>query len=382
MFKVHEKKKTGIKSLKELPGDIARTAEATGIEETERHRSGSFFQLDESAVFAKVISRFKGQMEIMDTKDALEKYDWLYDYYWKLVDRDKDKYTKKADEEFMGGYFLRILKGKKITVPIQSCMYISKQRFRQNVHNIIIAEPRSEVQIITGCTISEDIGAAEHIGISEFYVKKGANLTFTMIHNWNRETKVRPRSAALVEDNASFISNYVILKPVKDLQMYPVATCVGKNSVARFSNLLHAEKKSIMDVGSKVELLGDGSRAEVISRAIAKDNSKIIARGLLQSKNPTVKAHLECRGLLLGDKSAIHAIPELIATGEGVDMSHEAAVGKIAEKEILYLMSRGLTRDEATALIIRGFLDTRILHLPSALDNMIKGLTERVAEGL
>lgn len=375
-------KEKGMKSLKELPADIARTAGAVGIEETEKQRSGSFFQLDESAVLAKVIGRFRDQIEIMDTKDAIEKYDWLHDYYWKLIDRDRDEYTKKADEEFMGGYFLRILPGKKITVPIQSCMYISKQKFKQNVHNIIIAEPGSEAQIITGCTASEDVSFAEHIGISEFYIKKGASLTFTMIHNWNMGTKVRPRSAALLEDNASFMSNYVILRPVKDIQMYPAAICSGKNSVARFSNLLHAEGKSLMDVGSRVELIGDGSRAEVISRAIAKDSSRIIARGVLQSENPTVKAHLECRGLLLGARSTIHSIPELLATGEGIDMSHEAAVGKIAEKEILYLMSRGLTRDEATALIIRGFLDTRILHLPPALDDMIKGLTENIAEGL
>ncbi len=376
------REKREVASLGELPGEITRKAEAVGIEETERQRSGSFFQLDESTVFTRVIDKFRGQMEIMNTKDALEKYDWLYDYYWKLVDRDRDMYTKRADEEFMGGYFMRILPGRKITFPIQSCIFISKQKFRQNVHNIIIAEPGSEVQIITGCTVSEDAGAAEHIGISEFYVKKDAKLTFTMIHNWNRETRVRPRSAALVEDNASFISNYVILKPVKDLQMYPAATCVGKNSIVRFSNLLNAENKSLMDVGSRVELLGDGSKAEIISRAIAKDDSRIITRGMLESKNPTIKAHLECRGLLLGSESTIHAIPELLATGEGVDMSHEAAVGKIAEKEILYLMSRGLTRDEATALIIRGFLDTRILCLPPELDNMIKGLTRGVAEGL
>jgi Fe-S cluster assembly scaffold protein SufB len=382
MLKMQEKKKKGIKSLKELPVYIARTAESVGLEGAEKKRSGSFFQLDESAVFAKVVNDFRGQIEIMDTKDALGKYDWLRDYYWKLVDRDKDKYTKKVDEEFMGGYFLRILPGRKITVPIQSCMYISKQKFKQHVHNIIIAEPGCEAQIITGCAVSEDVRAAEHIGVSEFYVRKGAKLTFTMIHNWNMETRVRPRSAAIIEDSASFMSNYVVLNPVKDIQMYPTAKCVGRNSVARFSNLLHAENRSLLDVGSRVELIGDNSRAEVVSRAIAKDNSEIIARGVLESENPTVKAHLECRGLLLGTKAKIHAIPELLATGEGIDMSHEAAVGKIAEKEILYLMSRGLTRDEATALIIRGFLDTRILHLPSALDDMMKGLTEKVAEGL
>ncbi|MBN2250625.1 MAG: SufD family Fe-S cluster assembly protein [Candidatus Altiarchaeota archaeon] len=318
----------------------------------------------------------------MDIKKALEKYEWLSNLYWKLVGREKDEYTKKADEKVMGGYFIRILPGKRIPVPLQTCMFISKQDFTQYVHNIIIAEEGSEAQIISGCATTEDVRASEHVGISEFYVKKDAKLTFTMIHNWNMEMKIRPRSSAIVEDNATFSSNYVILKPVKDLRMYPETTLAGKNSVARFSNLMYAEKDSRMDVGSKVMLIGDKSKAEIISRAIAKDDSRIIARGMLEGANPTVKAHLECRGLLLGKKARIHAIPELIATGEGAEMSHEAAVGKIAEKEILYLMSRKLSRDDATSLIIRGFLDTRILHLPPALEETIKNMTSKVAEGL
>jgi Fe-S cluster assembly scaffold protein SufB len=371
-----------MKSVKELPTKVAKTAALVGIEESDKNRSASFFHMDEKALFSNVISQYKDKIEMLDIKDALAKYDWLKDYYWKVLDKDKDEYTKKTDELVMGGYFMRILKGQKVEVPLQSCMFISKKGFSQYVHNIIIAEEGSEAQIISGCATGDDATSAEHIGVSEFYIKKGAKLTFTMIHNWQEDSVVRPRSAAIVEDGATFISNYVILKPVKDLQMYPTAYCKGKNCVARFSSLMYAGEKSLMDVGSRVILDGDNSRAEIISRAIAKDSGKIISRGDLRNSNPNVKGHLECHGLLLGKDSVIHAIPELYATGEGANMSHEAAVGKIAEREIFYLMSRGMTKEDATALIIRGFLDTSILHLPAELEKTIKDMTEKVSEGL
>ncbi|MFZ2456743.1 MAG: SufD family Fe-S cluster assembly protein [Candidatus Altiarchaeia archaeon] len=371
-----------MKSMRDLPGKVAKDAAKVGMEETEENRSASFFHMDEAALFSKVMEGYGDKIELLDIKEALKKYDGLKEYYWKLIDKNKDEYTKNADEKIMGGYYMRILPGQKVEVPLQSCMFISKQGFKQYVHNIIIAEEGSEAQIISGCATSEGTGSAEHVGVSEFYVKKGAKLTFTMIHNWTPETIVRPRSAAVVEDNASFVSNYVILKPVADLQTYPVAYCKGKGSVARFTSLMYAQGSSRMDVGSRVLLEGENSRAEIISRAIAKDASTIISRGDLRNASPKVKGHLECRGLLLGKDAIIHAIPELLAKGEGSDMSHEAAVGRIAEKEIFYLMSRGLTKDEATALIIRGFLDTSILNLPAELDRTIKDMTEKVSEGL
>jgi Fe-S cluster assembly scaffold protein SufB len=122
-----------------------------------------------------------------------------------------------------------------------------------------------------------------------------------------------------------------------------------------------------MDVGSRVLLDAPGSRAEIISRAIS-TGGDIVARGDIQGNAPEVKGHLECRGLLLADQGTIHAIPELTGRLAGIDLSHEAAVGKIAEEEVEYLMSRGLSRDEATAMIVRGFLKVEIEGLPPMLE--------------
>jgi Fe-S cluster assembly scaffold protein SufB len=153
--------------------------------------------------------------------------------------------------------------------------------------------------------------------------------------------------------------------------MYPVAYCTGKGAIARFNSVLLAHEGSSMDVGSRVILSAPHSHAEVIARTITVGGD-IISRGHLVGEAPDIKAHLECRGLILGGKGRIYAIPELEGKLPNVDMSHEAAVGKIAEEEIQYLMSRGLTAEEATGTIVRGFLDIDIKGLPEKLKEEIK----------
>ena len=155
------------------------------------------------------------------------------------------------------------------------------------------------------------------------------------------------------------------MKPLKSLQMYPTTHLVGKGATARLYSLLVGSEGSEIDVGGRVHLNEEGTRAEIISRAIT-NSGNILARGDLIGEVAGIKAHLECRGLILNGGS-IHAIPELTGKADGVEMSHEAAVGKIAQEEILYLMSRGLTEDEATATIVRGFLSVDIPGLPPQL---------------
>ena len=359
-----------------LPEDIAKQSLNAGVRTDEKGRAGTYFQIDRSMVSQAIKKAFEGKAEIMSTKEALEKYDWMDDYWWKLVAVDADKYTALAELEWDMGYFIRALEGQKIMLPLQACLFVSKDNLNQNVHNVIIAEPNSELHIITGCVTHPNVQRGLHVGISEFFVKKGAKLTFTMIHNWAQNFDVRPRSAAIIEDDGTFVTNYVCLKPVKSLQMYPVAYCKGANSKARFNSILYGAKNSYLDVGSKVVLQGKGSRGEVTARAIASDNSQIYARGLLVGEREDSKAHLECRGLLLSDSASIHAIPELIAKVKGAELSHEAAVGKIAEEQIQYLMARGFSELEAQSLIVRGFMDVGIMGLPKALETEIKRMVD------
>ena len=363
-----------------VPHKILEETYKAGMEANEKDRSGTFYHVDQSTIYSKVNKLFEGKIELMDTKQALRKYKWLEDYMWKLVDREKDEFTRRVAEEWSGGYFMRIVPGAEITFPLQSCLLITQRNLEQRVHNIIIAEEGSKAHIITSCVQHSSVPKASHLGVSEIYVKKGATLNFTMIHQWSENTLVRPKSAAEIGDGAVFVSNYVCMRPVRDVQMYPAAFCNGADSTVSFNSILYGHRGSLLDVGSKAVLTGNGSKAEMISRAIAREGSKMIIRGLIEGGNADCKGHLECRGLLIDEEAFLQSIPELIAKKKGVEITHEAAVGKISEREITYLMTRKLSRDQAVSLIIRGFMDVSILGLPDALNAEIKRIVEASTE--
>jgi Fe-S cluster assembly protein SufB len=343
-----------------------------GVDITGRERSGSFIQVDRSVIHAAPTQE---GIEVTSTREALEKYDWLQEYLWQLVQVDADKYTASAELNFQDGYFVRAMPGASTLFPVQACLYLKSEDVSQNVHNIIIAEEGSELHIITGCATDSPESRGLHVGISEFYVKKDAKITFSMIHNWAENVAVRPRSAIRVEEGGVFLNNYICMHPVQSLQLYPSAHLVGERATARFNSVLLAPEGSHMDVGSKAVLSAPETRCEIIARAIT-TGGEVINRGLLVGEVAGVKAHLECRGMILKGGGRIYAIPELDGKVEGVDMSHEAAVGKIAREEVEYLMARGLSEDEAVATIVRGFMHVDIEGLPPVLKEQIEHAIE------
>jgi hypothetical protein len=366
--------------LTSVPHKILEEAMKAGMSSDEKSRSGTFYLVDQSTIYSKVNEAFKGKVELMDTKVALNKYPWLEDYMWKAVAKEKDEFTKRVADDFNGGYFMRILPHAEVTFPLQSCLMITEDNLEQRIHNVIIAEEGSKAHIISSCVQHPSANKASHIGISEFYVKKDAMLNFTMVHSWSEQTLVRPRSGAMIDDNGTFVSNYICLRPVKDVQMYPAAFCNGENSKVSFNTILYGNRNSLLDIGSKAVLTGKGSKAEMISRAIAREASKLIVRGLVEGNSEECKGHLECKGLLIDDESLIQSIPELIARRKGAEITHEAAVGKISEKEVIYLMTRRLTREQAVSLIIRGFMDVGIMGLPGSLSDQVNRIVDMVGK--
>ena len=268
------------------------------------------------------------------------------------------------------GYFIRIKRGIKSSLPIQTCLYIDKDKFEQKVHNIIIAEENSELNIISGCLTEESVKQAIHIGVSEIFVKRGAKLTFTMIHNWNVTITVRPRTVIKVEAGGYFVSNYVCLHPVKDLQMYPVCFLAGENAKASFNSLIYAHPKNKIDVGTRVFLKGKKSRAEVVSKIVCRQ-AKVINRGHLIGQGEKVKAHLDCGGLIISKKGVIHAIPEIETRLADVDLTHEAFIGKLSYEAVEYLMTRGLSQEKAISMLVTGFLDLSKFNLPKSVEEEI-----------
>ncbi|MBI5520455.1 MAG: SufD family Fe-S cluster assembly protein [Desulfovibrio sp.] len=335
--------------------------------------SAVFMHMDQSTVHCE--SRDPG-VELLDIKVAMKRYDGLPEYAWKLVPADKDEFTRNVAENVHGGYFIRTKPGAKIAKPVQSCLFLKAEKAGQNVHNIVVVEEGSELHIMTGCSTAHSTTSAAHLGITEYYVKKGGKLTFTMIHNWGQNATVRPRSVGVVEEGGVFQSNYVLLNPVGTLQMYPAIHLNGRGGVARFNSVIVTPEGSHVDSGNRVILNAPDTRCEIISRTITTGGVNI-ARGHIAGHAVPCRGHLECKGLILGGGQSL-AVPELDATVEGVELSHEAAVGKIAQDEIEYLMARGMDEAEATSTIVRGFLNVDIMGLDGPLAKAIQEQVEKI----
>lgn len=360
-----------------LSADDQKTLLNVGVVPSEENRSGTFIMLNNAVSHASV--KQDDEVELMSLQDAIKKYDWVKDYFWKLVKPDADKYTAMTYLQDADGYFIRAPAGKKSKMPVQTCLLIGSKQVSQTVHNIIVVEEGAQLDVITGCSTRKGVEKGLHLGISEMYVKKGATLNFTMIHNWAEQIGVRPRTVVHVEEGGTYINNYITLKPVKSVQMYPTVHLKGKGAFTRLNSIGVAHPGSELDLGSRVIFDAPDTKAELISRTIT-TGGKVIARGEMIGNADGAKGHLECHGLVLSNEGTQRAIPILEANVEDIELSHEAAVGRIAREQIEYLMARGLTEEEAVGMIVRGFLDVGIQGIPDELKASIDETIAKIGE--
>ncbi|WP_370573191.1 SufD family Fe-S cluster assembly protein [Methanomethylovorans sp.] len=364
-------------NLMNLSDDDKRTLLNVGVVPGEENRSGTFIMLDNTVSHSSVSK--DDAVELMSLQDAMKKYEWVKDYSWKLVKPDADKYTAMSYLQDANGYFIRAPAGKRSKMPVQTCLLIGSKDVSQTVHNLIVVEEGAQLDVITGCSSRHGVEKGLHLGISEMYVKKGATLNFTMIHNWAEQIGVRPRTVVHVEEGGTYISNYITLKPVRSIQTYPTVLLEGKGAFARLNSIGVAHPGSELDMGSRVIFNAPDTKAELISRTIT-TGGKVIARGEMIGNANGAKGHLECHGLVLSNEGTQRAIPILEANVEDIELSHEAAVGRIAREQIEYLMARGLTEEEAVGMIVRGFLDVGIQGIPDELQASIDETIAKIGE--
>ncbi|MEO0293617.1 MAG: SufD family Fe-S cluster assembly protein [candidate division WOR-3 bacterium] len=336
-------------------------------------RAGSFLITDNKTIQSESKEE---SLIVMPISFALQVYDWVGDLLFSLVGRDEDEVTKEvASQEEPLGSFVYVKEGAKIKVPFQSCFFMHTQSFKQVLHNIIVLEPHSELNIVTGCATGNMVSLGSHLAVTEMFVKEGASLTYTMIHDWGTEVVVYPRAGVDVGKSATFTSNYIALTRVKRIQSNPIAY-LSDGARAKFNTIIYGRAGSFFDMGARGILNGEEAGCEILSR-VASENSHLILRAYIEGRGRNTKGHTECNGLLLSEKSLVYTIPELKAANMETELSHEASIGKIAGEKLNYLMARGLNEDSARALLIRGFLEKGIEGLPDSLKKKVDSLIEK-----
>ena len=324
----------------------------------------------------------KGSREGVDVSSLLEacKDKSVVARKWSLIDKNADEICQKVAKTFDNGYFVRSKKNVQVEGFVQTCLSIGTDSYEQSVHNMVIAEEGSSMHVLTGCTTPTSAKLTKHNGVTEIFVGKRAKLTYTMVHSWGEDTVVRPKTAIRVEEGGEFVSNYVCIDRVGDVKMYPKCVLAGKEAFANMNTYLFAKPKSNMDVGTAVELKGENSRCLVKARVVS-TGGNIWSRGIMDGLAEGVSGHLECTGLIIKE-GVIHAIPEIIARIDNVDLTHEASVGRVSKESIEYLQSRGFSEQEALGLILKGFLDLSSLAVPASILKRLNKLSAEVGSGL
>ena len=361
--------------------------ESVGFDVEERERSGSYLHEDASATYLGFTRWFEeefqrlypGRLVVTEVFEAIRRFDWLREFVYGIVPIGLDKYTAFNAAYAPGGLFVWAKEGADIVMPLQGCFYLKQTGLAQVVYILIIAEPNSKAHLISGCVPHPRCELGLHGCISDIYVGKGAHVTLTLIHSYRPGFHVRPKIGAMLDEDAVYVENYIARGPPESIQLYPTAILRGRRSRAIFRSLVVGLDKSHMDVGAAVIYTGEGSSAEIMHRSVVGEESTVVMRGAMKAFKPGTGGHLECRALLLSEKARAYAHPSLVSFSPDANLTHEAAITRIAEDQLYYLMSRGLSESEAVSLVARGFLDTDIPSLPPIVRSEVSRI---VAEGV
>ena len=346
-----------------------------GIGRRELFSSASYVQVDEAVLQTYVAEGLKSMgMVMMPLHKALERDEEARGHYWRLIDVDEDKYTALAELSGQGVY-IKVPKDVHVKAPIYTCFVISTVDMAQPVHNLVVVEDGAELNLVTACSSS---AAGLHVGVTELYVGAGAKVTYTMIHNWAEGTHSRPRTGARLADGSRLDIYYVNLNPGASLQTMPTVR-IGARSSFYSASVLLASGSSSLDVGTSAVVSGEDGRAEIVSKIIARDHSDVVNRAEILASAPGSRGHTECSGLMLSDGATIRTIPALESRSPTAELSHEAAIGRIDEEAIAYLMARGLSEDEAVALLVRGFAIVELGELPLPIEKSLRSALRALA---
>ena len=346
-------------SWEEVPEDIKNTFDKLGIPEAEKKSlAGVGAQYDSEVVYHSIKEDLLKQGVIYtDMETAVNKYpEIVKQHFMKCVPITDHKFVALHAAVWSGGSFVYVPKGVKLDIPLQSYFRLNSPESGQFEHTLIIVDEGASLHFIEGCSAPKYNKVNLHAGCVELYVKDGAYLRYSTIENWSKNMMNLNTKKALVGKNAQ-IDWVTGSFGSKVSMLYPMSILNGEGAKTEYTGITFAGKGQNLDTGFKVIHNAKNTSSVVNSKSISNDGGACTYRALVRidEKAKNSKASVSCESLMLDDISRSDTIPVNDIRTDEVTFSHEAKIGKISDKEIFYLMSRGLSEEDAKAMIVRGF---------------------------
>ncbi len=373
-------------SWDELPADIKNTYDRLGIPEAEKQRliAGVAAQYESEVVYHKIREDLEEQGVIfLDTDTALKEHEDLFrEYFTSVIPAGDNKFSALNTAVWSGGSFIYVPKGVHVEIPLQAYFRINTENMGQFERTLIIVDEGAYVHYVEGCTAPIYSTDSLHSAVVEIIVKKDARCRYTTIQNWSTNVYNLVTKRAIAQQGATMewidgnLGSKVTMK-------YPAVWLMGEHARGETLSVAFAGENQHQDAGAKMVHAAPNTSSTIVSKSVARGGGRTSYRGLIQV-NPGAKgarSTVRCDALLVDDESRSDTYPYNDIREDDVSMGHEATVSKIGEDQLFYLMSRGLTEDEAMAMIVRGFIEPIARELPMEYALELNRLIEMQMEG-
>jgi Fe-S cluster assembly protein SufB len=356
-------------SWDDVPAEMKQTYEDLGIPQAEReHLAGVVGVWRQEPVYEGLKKEFADMGILFCSMDtAITEYPELVEPYFmtKCVPPQDNKFSALHGAIWSGGSFLYVPKGVKVDLPLQAYFRMEGAGEGTFEHTLIIADEGSDVNYIEGCTAQTYSVNSMHSAVVEIYVKEGAKARYTTVQNWSKDVYNLNTKRAVVEANGTveWVGGSMGAKVV---MLYPGSFLLGEGARADHLNVGVASGNVWKDTGAKVMHLAPNTTSNILAKSISKDGGIMGYRGLVRMGHNSQgsKAHVQCDGLMMDDRSRSDTWPDIQIQNPHVTVAHEAVVGKISDEQMFYLQSRGLSEEEAAAMIVNGFIEPVTKELP------------------
>jgi len=356
------------KSWDDVPDKIKATFERLGIPEAERKfLAGVGAQYDSEVVYHSVKEELtKIGVVFMGTDQALIEHPEIFrKYFGTVVPPEDNKFAALNSAVWSGGSFVYVPKGVEVPLPLQAYFRINGENTGQFERTLIVVDEGAKVHYIEGCTAPIYATDSLHAAVVEVIALPGSKVRYTTIQNWSNDVYNLVTKRAHAHENSTV--EWIDANTGSKLTMkYPAIYLRGENATADIISVAVAGRGQHQDTGAKAVHLAPNTRSRIVSKSVSKDGGRATYRGQLKVAPgaTNVVASVRCDALMLDDQSRSDTYPYIDIQEDDTSMTHEATVGKVSAEQVFYLMSRGLTENEATNLIVQGFLEVFTKELP------------------